>query len=104
MNNENAVKFEQIITQAWNDYKGAVTAFTVLNKRFEEDLVNVTEQKQKNTLIELHELEKNRYTKTIKNHFNYFQKVYINNSKFVSGEFCGKIDREIADIECLLKA
>lgn len=104
MNNENAVKFEQIITQAWNDYKGAVTAFTVLNKRFEEDLEKVTEENQKNTLIELHQLEKNRYTKTINNHFNYFQKIYKSNEKFVSGDFCGKINREIADIKSLLKA
>lgn len=103
-NKENEIKFEQIITQAWNDYKGAVTAYTVLNKRFEEDLLSITDQVKKDTLIQLHEMEKLRHTKTINNHFNYFNKMYQTNSQFTSVEFCNKIDREISDIKALLRS
>ena len=100
---ENEVKFEQIITQAWNDYKGAVTAFAVLKKRFEEDMSSVSSEAQKTSLTQMYEMENTSNTRKINNHFNYFQRVYQANSQFVSTDFCAKIDREIADIQQLLE-
>ena len=100
----NEEKFTSIITKAWNDYKGSVTAFVVLKQRFEEDLKKITNPVQQQTFIDLHVTETNKAMRVINNHFNYFNKIYSTNLSHVNTDFCNKIDREIQDIKNLLSA
>lgn len=100
---EKELHFEQIITKAWNDYKGAVTAYAVLNNRFQEDLKKISDPTLNANFKKMHSIETSKSMTTINNHFNHFQKIYYANAPYVCPEFCNKIDREITDIKALLK-